>query len=582
MSRPRKSTTDAQQQQQHPHPRPAVRQRSASSPSKPQQAPPLSSLTHTTGLPLAHRHRRVGVASAALQRRVKRKTSDPNADTVFNHRARFTKLKRTVHAQRQWVLHRALGTQEPTSTSPAVAREHVGSSSSHRSSSARSSRQWDSDEEEDEDRDAGNTASATVCVGFSPAAVQRTVVAMTAMYGRLDAAMKAREYARAAALKRRIRARQRRLHRDLRVATSQHCGDGSGGRTYTSLTLPDTEAEGRTRKRCAAVPGSSGGESPTPYQSFHPPTTWLGVGRHPRSSWVDQRSGRYPQLCNSSHLQAVARHFMDGEVADVGALPDDCASLVLATSSPAPSPAALSRSRRAMKASLFVAAYCANVLTDALDDLCFTLLQGLYSEQRDLRQKQPLQFKARQRYVVGFQEVLKCLKAGRVRLVLLAADVEAVDVVPSPPSEANNASAAGAADPALSTASPHTRPPSKPARRKAFQSLHEAVQLVQQLSGVGHSTANALASAVVGTRAPPLCLTCMSRQRLSYALYAKGSKVGCVAVLQAEKNRDALKAVMCYGRYLTSVYASAPTQPTTTTTTMADGEGGATSGVGQR
>lgn len=487
------------------------------------------------------------------QLRVKNKKSNPNAVTPFNHRARFTKLKRGIHAQRQWVLD-CLPTAEPHISAGAVPElEHFEASPIHPTPSS-SAQEWASDRESD-GGPCADVGSRREC-HHSQAAVKRTVAAMNSLYVSLDAAMKGRRYSQAGKLKRRIHACQLRLRRELKAGTLQASLRSDAGRT--SQALRDTTSAGVQKTRTTV--SSSDAALPPPYRSFHPPSTWLGVGRHPRSAWVDQRTGRYPQLCSEAHLQAVVRHFMNGDVADLDILPDTCTAMIPAPSSSPPS-TVLSRSQRAMKSSLFAAAYCTNVLTDALDDLCFTLLQGLYKEQRDLKQKQPLQFKARQRYVVGFQEVLKCLKAGRVRLVLLATDVEAVETPvsapPPPPPQPSVTTAPGG----HRTASPSARPASKSSRKKAFQTLHEAVQLVQQLCGVTGPAARDTVSRFNGhgTRAPPLCVSCMSRQRLSYALYAKGSKVGCVAVLQAEKNREALKAVMSYGRYLTAYTAEMET-----------------------
>lgn len=68
--------------------------------------------------------------------------------------------------------------------------------------------------------------------------------------------------------------------------------------------------------------------------------------------------------------------------------------------------------------------YCRNVITTTLDDITFTLLQALFKEQRELKRKKPLQFKAHQRYVVGLNETLKFLRSGRIKCVILAADIE--------------------------------------------------------------------------------------------------------------------------------------------------------------
>ncbi|CAM42498.1 conserved hypothetical protein [Leishmania braziliensis MHOM/BR/75/M2904] len=489
-------------------------------------------------------------AEKAVRAKIKGKKWNPNAVTTpFNHRARFTKLKRGIHVQRRWALE-FLRTPMPQMCAGTAAQAEHFKASPASLSSLSSTEVWTNDGVNDGDARA-DVGTRKVCRD-SQATVERTVASMNSLYARLDAAMKSRRYRQAGKLKRCIRAHQLRLRRELQDRALQSLLRGDAHRS--SQALSDTVGAGMQQTHLMV--SSSDAALLSPYRSFYPPSTWLGVGRHPHSAWVDQRTGRYPQICTEETLQAVVHRFMNGDGADRDTLPDPYKALVSAPSSP-PLSAALSRSQRAMKSSLFAAAYCTNVLTDMLDDLCFTLLQGLYKEQHDLRKKQPLQFKARQRYVVGFQEVLKCLKAGRVRLVLLATDVEAVEVsvsaLPPPPSQPSVSVSGGYWVPSSSS-----RPAKKLARKKAFQTLHEAVQLVQQLCGVaGHVTRDTVAHlSGHSARAPPLCVSCMSRQRLSYALHAKGSKIGCVAVLQAEKNREALKAVMCYARYLTDAYTT--------------------------
>ncbi|CAG9579215.1 conserved hypothetical protein [Leishmania major strain Friedlin] len=551
MPRPERASLERSRQQEH-----LINKKTMKAPpltSTPATAQPLQtycSLLHKVSMSQP-RHTAARNGGKVHQLRIKNKKSNPNAVTPFNHRARFTKLKRGIHAQRQWVLD-CLPTAEPHISAGAVLQPEHSETSPVLSSPSSSTKEWASDRENgDPSADVGTRRECR----YSQAAVKRTVAAMDALYASLDAAMKSHRYRQAGKLKRRIHACQLRLRRELKARALHGSLRSDTGRS--SRALSDTTGTDVQETRTAVSSGDAA--LPSLYRSFHPPSTWLGMGQHPRSAWVDQRTGRYPQLCTEAHLQAVVRHFMNGDVADLETLPDACKAMIPAPSSSPPS-TALSRSQRAMKSSLFAAAYCTNVLTDALDDLCFTLLQGLYKEQRDLKQKQPLQFKARQRYVVGFQEVLKCLKAGRVRLVLLATDVEAVEIPvsalppPPPPPPQPSVTVPGV----RRTASPSARPASKSTRKKAFQTLHEAVQLVQQLCGV---TGPAERDTVArfnghGTRAPPLCVSCMSRQRLSYALYAKGSKVGCVAVLQAEKNREALKAVMSYARYLTTAYTA--------------------------
>ncbi|CBZ36465.1 hypothetical protein, conserved [Leishmania donovani] len=549
MPRPQKASLErSRQQEQLIHKKTMKAPPLTSTPATAQPLQTCSSLLHKASMSQP-RHTAARSGGKVHQLRIKNKKSNPNAVTPFNHRARFTKLKRGIHAQRQWVLDCLPAAESHISAGAVPQLEHF-EASPVLSSPSSSTKEWASDGESDGDPCA-HVGTRRECL-YSQAAVKCAVAAMNSLYASLDAAMKGRRYRQAGRLKRRIHACQLRLRRELKARALQGPLRSDVGRV--SRALSDTTGTDVQETRTTVSSGDAA--LPYTYRSFHPPSTWLGVGQHPRSAWVDQRTGRYPQLRAEAHLQAVVRHFMNGDVADLDTLPDACKTMIPAPSSSPPS-TALSRSQRAMKSSLFAAAYCTNVLTDALDDLCFTLLQGLYKEQRDLKQKQPLQFKARQRYVVGFQEVLKCLKAGRVRLVLLATDVEAVEVpvsAPPPPPPQPSVTAPGV----HRTASPSARPASKSTRKKAFQTLHEAVQLVQQLCGVTGPAERDTVARFNGhsTRAPPLCVSCLSRQRLSYALYAKGSKVGCVAVLQAEKNREALKAVMSYARYLTTAYTA--------------------------
>ncbi|KPA73893.1 hypothetical protein ABB37_09508 [Leptomonas pyrrhocoris] len=519
--------------------------------------------------------------AAPSGKQTKHKKSNPNARPAFNHRARFTKFKRRIHAQRRWVLE---GRAEARIHSPHVQENTRAVSPSIGSSSV--SEHDERVEVATEDTSARPRVSpspnTTAATHATATAVTHAVESMDALFLQLDAAMKQRRFGRAAFLKRCLRARRHQLRRELQ--SKLHSPETTNTKSDDDRGMADSEGKTIAMDAIAAAttisPAAAAIEASSTYRSFYPSTTWLGVGQHSRSDWVDQRSGRYPKAFPQEWTQFILRNFGEGHLLSNPIVPENYACLIpVPPPPPAPvtkagddgthantfnvvappltSTPVLTRAQRQQKAALSVASYCTNVVTDALDDLCFTLLQGLYKEQRDLKQKQPLQFKARQRYVVGFQEVLKCLRAGRVKLVLLAADVECVDV-----SEAELKGLRTPSQPQQSTLVPTT---AKLARKKAFQSLHEAVTQVQQLcatikppqaSSAPPSALTAESSVAPPTRASPLCVTCMSRQRLSYALYAKGSKVACVGVMQAEKNRDAFKAVVAYGRLLTRVYAN--------------------------
>ena len=547
-------------------------------------------------------------ATAASPKQTKHKKANPNSNLSFNHRAHFTKFKRRIHQQRQWVLEKA-GGRGAQSGAAGVRSEAAAVSSRSVSSSSDFTEQHASDEmPEDEAVMSRKTpsSSSSSATALLPMAVEAkaAVGTMDALFRQLDASMKQRRFGRAAFLKHCLRARRHQLRRELLRGKVKNTTAAVAVEAATASSTSQNDArlidQHAAQKKVDSTRKTGDSEGPTTspsiYRSFHPPSTWLGVGRHPRSDWVDQRSGRYPAACSQEQIRVVLRGFTSETPAGELDIPEDYRYMIPAAPStpaaaatlhgtedevaqdrrkvaagsfssaaarPLSSTAALSRAQRRQASSLFVAAYARNVLTDTLDDLCFTLLQGLYKEQRALKQKQPLQFKARQRYVVGFQEVLKCMKAGRVKLVLLAADVEAVDVVDAElrgPSETPLAETATAA------------PTSKHMRKKVFQSLYEAVTQVQQLCSAAEPTQRASAAqssrsmaandnnsgvstVALSARVPPLCVSCMSRQRLAYALFAKNSNVACVGVMQAEKNRDAFKAVLAYGRLLTQVYA---------------------------
>lgn len=328
-------------------------------------------------------------------------------------------------------------------------------------------------------------------------AAAQMVREMEMLQVQLDVAMKERRFDIAGRLKRQIRHHRFRLQRALRFAESGEDDDSDGSRKEMATSPSPAEAEAPPAQEGEAI-----------YVNHFPPTVLLGVGRHPRQADIDRRTGRYPVKIPSSVISAfllnTTKQADDGDEALAA-----CCAGEAGEGASIPGPA-----RNAPP--LFVSAYCRNNITDFLDDLAFTTMQALYAEQRELRQKQPMQFKARQRYVIGFNETLKHLRAGRVKLVVMAADIEVVgDATPQPGQS-----------------------------RSKFQTLDEAIGIVAALcAGGGPSGAPV-----------PTMVTCMSRQRLSYALFAKGSSVSCVGVLHAEKNLALLKALRLLSRGLSICY----------------------------
>lgn len=236
-----------------------------------------------------------------------------------------------------------------------------------------------------------------------------------------------------------------------------------------------------------------------------------------------------------------------------------------------------------------------NLITVGLDDLAFTTLHFLFEEQKTLRQKQPLLYKARQRYVVGFHEVLKWLRAGRLQLVLLASDLElegrsdggdmteADDATtknnnhnmvapPSPPEgSADAAASASQARHTTTTTSHNNNNKAGAGKKTTFRSIAEAVQLIQsscrsessafseaekpQGDQENASTVDVPSSS--GDVKKALCISCLSRHTMAYALVCKGrSQVGCVGIAHAEKHHFLVKALRSYGEVLQDLYPS--------------------------
>ena len=70
--------------------------------------------------------------------------------------------------------------------------------------------------------------------------------------------------------------------------------------------------------------------------------------------------------------------------------------------------------------------YVDNAISQELDEAVTQLLKKLQSYQQKLKTHQPLRTKARQRYVVGLKQALKGLDRNRVKLCILAPDLEPV------------------------------------------------------------------------------------------------------------------------------------------------------------
>lgn len=444
--------------------------------------------------------------------------TNPNTTTPFNHRSHFTKLKRHIHQKRVAALAATMqmngeGTEDGSNTASMA---------------------------------TSNSASKGLADEVEEKAptylIQQTVVELQSIHTQLHQVMQHHRYRLARVYILQLQRREHKLRRLLLQYRRSHPYESSSA-APSALSPQTMSTEHATISATPHVDDTSA-TSPAIYHNFHPTTTALGIGRHPESLWVDQRTGRYPAQLDAASITNMVKDLSctvnqpEGENTE----PHLASHLVPVSrlgcsmaEADAKEEKPLSRRQQHQRFSLFVGVHCSNIIVDRLDDAAFTLLQSLYQEQRELRQRQPLQFKARQRYVVGLHETLKLLRSGRVKMVLLATDLELRAVSQS------SISSVTAASPSVTSVG----------RKKTFGSLEEAVQLVLSLCDTPWANVAPLQASTI--RRPP-CITCMSRQRFSYALYAKGSRISCVGILHAEKSRPVLTAVMLYGRYLTKCY----------------------------
>lgn len=318
--------------------------------------------------------------------------------------------------------------------------------------------------------------------------VREQVRALEDIYTKIDAAIRSKEYWKARRLKGILRHRRAKLRRFLIEKRNAHNVENTEGQYEEDEEDPDEhrEKDGRV------------------YSSFHPDTTLLlpTASMHPDTA-IDTRTGRYPTKLDAASIKAIIAA-CDAQEESATAAQETVVSGKLPK--------------------LVVARYCRNVITDQLDDLAFTVLQALFCEQRDLRKKKPLHFSSRMKYVSGLQETMKYLRSGRLKLVLLAADIEVGEDGCSVTQQLQQK---------------EKEPPAAPKARRRFQSLDEGVRMVMELcDGAVSPTGNV-------SHIP--CVTCLSRKRMSYALFAKGSSISCVGILGTDRNTEALRALRLYG-----------------------------------
>ncbi|KAH8611055.1 hypothetical protein ERJ75_001046400 [Trypanosoma vivax] len=432
------------------------------------------------------------------------KRKDPNAP--LNHRARYSRLKRSIMEKRKFFFDylknsstscdgdtRSLHDQ-PSSASPSPAEHHPMAQS-------------------------------------GPMPLQRMELLVTrlhAEYAKLHSAMRQKDYVRAASYIRSIRLLRKRLHAvklgtgpscDTRKATTNiNISNDTATASKQALTVCGTEESAAPKSTPSvglieASPHVEGVSEPADmpnFMNFYPSLTQLGVGRRRHAVAIDCRSNRHPQRLGQQELSRVS------SISE-----EELSAQVVTVTSRKP-----------------VALYCLNIITDDLEDLVFTILQKQYTMQSRMKKEKPLQFKARRLYSTGLKETLRALRAAatRIPVVLLASDIEVEDFTPlsnggtpCPSAESRNLVTSGVEEARGGTF-----------ERKSVQELGvrgtlEEIRNRCALSGI------------------PL-VTCMSRRRLAYALYAKGSNISSVVLHSAEGVYNEVRILRSYVDMLFTLY----------------------------
>lgn len=191
-----------------------------------------------------------------------------------------------------------------------------------------------------------------------------------------------------------------------------------------------------------------------------------------------------------------------------------------------------------------------NVMTDALDDAAHTLVETLREAQQRLKEKTPLLFKARKRYVCGLREVLVAISSGACRCVLMAPDVERVDGESDANMQTLNAflqlhgseghsAAEGAAVSNVAIARNVQGEVATPADVEAA-AMANLRKTVRQLGLEGSLRTIIAACRVKGI---PV-VYCLSRARMAHSIRQRDVRVSCVALLSVNGANDVFKVML--------------------------------------
>ncbi|RNF11023.1 hypothetical protein TraAM80_01150 [Trypanosoma rangeli] len=458
-----------------------------------------------TAAPSGARPRKHMEVSQAWALRRKGKRRDP--DTPFNHRAQFSKLRRAINAERKAVFESMLSCSDG-----AQPLEPLVSLNSKKT----------------EPEDCGGNvpeASVETPAHASPQQtqlrrMQGLVADMGVIYSQLHRAMRGRNYTEAGRHMRHIRQLKKRLN-TAALKWRLNVVALPDAETAASTICPprhEVESSESVAECCAAsndlqLAGDADGTAELigepNYMNFYPSLAQVGVGCHALATWIDRRSHRYPRRVAKEELSRFVDAGPENE--------QEQASLT----GPAVPPTVK-----------FVGLYCTNVITDALDDLVFTILQQQYHLQRRMKKEKPLQFKARRFYTIGLRETLKGLRAAatRIPVVFLASDIEVNAALEmNGPCEAVRGAGAAA----------HQLPGGK---RRTVQEM-----------GVG-GTLEEIRSHCVSRDIP--LITCMNRRRLAYALFAKGCTISAVLLHSAEGVHEEVRALRHYAQHLFTAFAT--------------------------
>jgi ribosomal protein L7Ae-like RNA K-turn-binding protein len=240
--------------------------------------------------------------------------------------------------------------------------------------------------------------------------------------------------------------------------------------TTSLLRRSDNDATSAPTVSCSAVRRK---------RNFYPTMLQLGVGLHPLASMLDTRDSKPTKPDADETPPIIATH----QTRHCG----------------------------------LVREYCVNLMTNDLDSAAASLLRKLQGAQKKLKSEQPLHLRARMRFQCGLREVARSIIAKRVRLVLVAPDVEPV---------VNEREQLADAAPLVDV--PKIVAEAQTTRRGIDGTVRTIIDLCSERS------------------IPWAC--CLSREAMGRALKLGRSQVSVVAILSADGAYDEYRSVVAHLR----------------------------------